>query len=309
MCSAEAPERPYLDPKDPRTTLRQRVWEALLSLPGQFRFENAIAGINATDLNALNTLLGTAIENEVVRALNGLREVWDPNSEWVPYRFERSSQAFPDVRLVKRDVGEPEIALGIELKGWFLLAKESVPSFRYRVAAGACAPHDLLCVVPWHLSDAVAGTARVVEPWVESARYAAEYRDYWWQHVREAGGDTGLNQPTNPTPYPSKSDLIDVVPVSDGGGNFGRLPRSRPLMDDFIERTAQHEILGIPVQSWYSFLSAHRADWTNDEILGAVEATFTRRVRRRSELTLEAAEDLASHLRSIGQILNPRDVE
>ncbi|MEB0286148.1 hypothetical protein QN355_06245 [Cryobacterium sp. 10S3] len=251
------PTRLILDQSEPKTILRERVRTALIALPGYFSFNNPVSGINATDLFNLNTLLGAGIEIEVVRTLNRLRELWDPNDEWLGYRFERSSQAFPDVRLVRRDNDVPEIAFGIELKGWFLLAKELEPSLRYKVAPSACAPHDLICVVPWHLSDAVAGTAQVTEPWVESARYAAEYRDYWWEHIRKAQSAAGVTYPPNAHPYPNKADLVSAVPDRDGGGNFGRLPRSKPLMDDFLERTLREEVLGIPVRDWALFLRTH----------------------------------------------------
>ena len=39
--------------------------------------------------------------------------------------------------------------MGIELKGWYVLAKEKEPSFRYKVTPAVCAPADLLVVVPW----------------------------------------------------------------------------------------------------------------------------------------------------------------
>lgn len=202
------PSRIALDPTDPKTTLYTRVHGALLALPGEFEYENPISGVAATDLFNLNTLLGAGIEVEVVRTLNKLRAMWDPDDEWVGYRFERSSQAFPDVRLVRRDQGAPVIALGIELKGWWLLSKEGVPSLRYKVAPAACAPHDLVCVVPWHLSNAVSGVAQVIEPWVESARYAAEYRDHWWSHVRDTKSAAGVTYPPAAAPYPTKADLV-----------------------------------------------------------------------------------------------------
>lgn len=77
---------------------------------------------------------------------------------------------FPDVRLVRRGAsGTPDIALGIELKGWFLLAREGEPSFRFQTTPAACADHDLLVVLPWHLDNVLAGSPVVAEPWVVSA--------------------------------------------------------------------------------------------------------------------------------------------
>ena len=295
-------QKPVLDPEDPRTLLQTRVRSALLALPGDFSFENPIAGVNATDLFNLNTLLGASIEVEVVRTLNSLRDMWDPDNDWLGYRFERSSQAFPDVRLVRRDAGDPVVALGIELKGWWLLSKEGVPSLRFQVAPNACAPHDLICVVPWHLSNAVAGVAQVIEPWVESARYAAEYRDHWWQHVRRTAGDAGITYPPNAAPYPNKADLVLAVPSQDGGGNYGRLPRAVGLMDDFIDRSKQHEILGIAVLDWILFLRRHSDTALPGDIQAALQVELTRHL---NVVAPEAAEELLNLLNQINDILKP----
>lgn len=43
------------------------------------------------------------------------------------------------------------------LKGWWMLAKEKVPSLRYQVSPDACTDWDLVCCVPWHLDSAVSG--------------------------------------------------------------------------------------------------------------------------------------------------------
>jgi hypothetical protein len=297
----EEPSRPELDPSDPKTILQKRVRSALLALPGDFSFDNPIAGVNATDLFNLNTLLGAGIEVEVVRTLNSLRDMWDPDNEWLGYRFERSSQAFPDVRLVRRDEGDPDVALGIELKGWWLLSKEGVPSLRYQVAPAACAPHDLICVVPWYLSNAVAGVAQVTEPWVESARYAAEYRDYYWQHIRRTQGDTSIHYPPDAHPYPRKAELVTATPAYDGD-NFGRLPRSKPLMVDFIVRSKQHEVLGIPVGDWISFLKMHSDTATPEDVEQALQAELQRHLKN---VTPDTAAELLALLEKVGSLLRP----
>lgn len=298
----QAPQPPVLDPDDPKTKLQKRVRSALLALPGDFKFDNPIAGVNATDLFNLNTLLGAGIETEVVRTLNGLRDVWDPDSEWIGYRFERSSQSFPDVRLVRRDIGDDDIALGIELKGWFLFSKEREPSLRYKVAPAACAPHDLVCVVPWFLSNAVAGIAQVAEPWVESARYAAEYRNYWWEHLRDAKTDSRVDYPEGAEPYPTKADHVLAVPRADKGGNFGRLPRAKPLMDDFIDRANAHEVLGIPVNDWALFLKRHSDTATPEEIREFLQREMKRHVKK---IAPDAADHLLDLLEQVAQILKP----
>ncbi|MDR1443066.1 MAG: hypothetical protein LBJ02_11945 [Bifidobacteriaceae bacterium] len=297
------PKRLKLDPNDPVTVLREGVIRALLALPGYFEFGNPVSGINATDLFSLNSLLGAAIETEVVRTLNKLRNVWDPGGAWTGFRFERSSQAFPDVRLVSRSGGEPRIAIGIELKGWYLLAKEGVPSMRYQVAPAACAPHDLICVVPWHLSNAVSGTAEVIEPWVESARYAAEYRDYWWSFIRKAKSHKkGVSYPEAASPYPSKADLVSARPQEDGGGNFGRLPRASGLMDGFIDNSKLHEVLGIPVSDWVAFLQLHSDSATPDEIGLALSAEVARHT---AKIAPGAAEEVFLLLQRIARLIDP----
>jgi hypothetical protein len=172
------PTEPALDPNDPRTKLQERLRTILLGLPAFFEFKNHISGVNATDLYSLNTLLGASIEGQVVKALNQQRALWDPLDEWLGYTFERQSQAFPDVRLARKGTGAAgaDIALGIELKGWFLLAKEGEPSFRFITTPAACADHDLLVVVPWYLDNVLSGSPVAAEPYVASARWAADYR-------------------------------------------------------------------------------------------------------------------------------------
>lgn len=302
---SDAPDEPVLDPDDPRTALQTRVRAALLALPGEFEFGNPISGVAATDLFNLNTLLGAGIEVEVVRTLNKLRSMWDPDEEWLGYRFERSSQSFPDVRLVRRDQGADEIALGIELKGWWLLSKEGEPSLRFQVTPEACAPHDLVCVVPWHLSDAVAGIPQVIEPWVKSARYAAEFRDYHWQHVRnvrDASTDTAIDHPTGATPYPSKADLVVAKPRQDSGNNFGRLPRAHPLMDDFLARSKEHEVLGIAVGSWITFLRRHSDNATADDVTDYLQRQLKAHVKKIAPGT---AEELLALMNRMGALLAP----
>lgn len=253
-----------------------------MALPGEFQFQHQVSGVAATDLFNLNTFLGAGIEMEVVRTLNAMRHIWDKDGEWSAYRFERSSQAFPDVRLTSQ--GERrEIALGIELKGWWLLAKEGVPSLRYRVAPAACTPWDLVCVVPWYLDNAVSGKPVAAEPWVELALYAAEWRDWWWQHLRDADGtDTTITYPTDAVPYPTKADRVAAKPKYDGGNNYGRLPRCRPLMDSFIESSMATPILGIQAGAWVKFLKLHADTAGRDAVEAALQKALAKRDKKRS---------------------------
>lgn len=255
------PEEPELDETDPKTALQARLRTVLVGLPAFFEFNNHIAGVEATDLHALNTLLGASIEGQVVKALNQQRALWDPDDEWLGYTFERQSQRFPDVLLAKKggDTG-PDIALGIELKGWFLLAKEGEPSFRFATSPAACADHDLLVVVPWYLDNVLSGNPAAAEPFVVSARWAAEYRNYYWEYARKVRGkdvDRTIHHPEGAHPYPTKDVLTLDVPGYDGGGNFGRVARVSGLMDEFVRESNNLEVLGISVGDWNWFLRLH----------------------------------------------------
>ena len=133
--------------------LYRDVREAIACLPIYFRTETHISGIMATDLHTLNSVLGATIEEQVVRTLNLIRNTWDPGERYAMYSFIRQAQTFPDVLL--RKTSSSEILLGIELKGWYLLAKEAEPSLRFQTTAAACATHDLIVVVPWVLGNVI----------------------------------------------------------------------------------------------------------------------------------------------------------
>lgn len=251
--SRRPPVPPVLAAADPKTALRQRIADALRSLPGYFESDTHIAGIQATDLFSLNTVLAAAIEIQVVKTLNNMRSVWDPDGEWSTYVFERQAQTFPDVRLVARNNDSKTIALGIELKGWYLLSKEGEPSLRLTTTPSACAEHDLIAVIPWYLSNVLSGKPVVAAPWVESVRYAAQYRNHWWQEIRTTKSDSAIVAPIeNVGPYPAKSDMVADKPVSDPGGNFGRLARTG-IMDFFLQTSLESLIAGIPAEHWIKF--------------------------------------------------------
>lgn len=295
------PVEPVLDENDPRTALQRKVHRALHALPSYFSLDSQVSGIDATDLFHLGTMLSAGIEVEVVRTLNRLRDLWDPDGQWLSSRFERSREAFPSVRLVRRDTGTPSIALGIELQSWFVLAKEGVPHVRYRVTPAACAPHDLVCIIPWHLSDTVAGTAQVVEPWVANARYAAQWRDHWWQFVRQTQDAPGIYHPPDASPYPVRAGLVDAVPHDEGGHDFGSLAHCTPLMDDFLDRVSRHELLGIAVRDWYLFLRVHSDIANAADVAGALQAQLYERLGPLNSATahkvLALLDDLSALLR------------
>jgi hypothetical protein len=289
------PQEPTLDPDDPKTALNTRLRTALLGLPSYFDFEQPIGGINATDLFNLNNLLGASIEGKVVTALNGQRALWDPDGEWHGFVFERQSQAFPDVRLIRKEVGAPPtIALGIELKGWFLLSKEGKPSFRFPTSPAACADHDLLCVVPWYLDNVLSGNPVAATPYVVSAKLAAESRNYYWMYLRDVKNpdeDRSISTPSTAAPYPTKDTEISDVPAYDKGKNFGRVARSPGLMKPFITASNDIEVLGITIRDWYMFLKAH-TDKADPDKVGKKLSTALRKAQ--TGLAADKAEELAA---------------
>lgn len=273
LADPQAPVPQVLDPDDPLTVLRQRVIETLQALPSYFQLETSIEGVHATDLQSANTLLGASIEVQVVLTLNRLREMWDPDKEWLGYRFERQSQTFPDVRLVRRRGADVDIAMGIELKGWYLFSKEAVPTFRFVATSAACASHDLLCVVPWHFSNVTSGTPVARDPWVVPARWAAEYRNYWWTHVKDSTASKEIVIPSGVSPYPTKDQQISDVPIApDKGKNFGRLARVAGLMGAFVRDSLSQEALGIQIRDWVTFFARHKDSADPDSVYSAIAA-------------------------------------
>ena len=282
-------------------TLVRHVREALSALPAYFRTSTRIEGLDAGDLFNLNSVLGATIEVQVVDSLNRIREVWDPDGRWPRHRFVRSAQTFPDVRLAAHsgdEDGNVDVALGIELKGWYLLSKEKEPSFRYRVTPRACAPQDLLVVVPWNLKNVLSGEPVVHEPYIEQARYAAEFRNWWWTNERQTTDDASQRQVTPPEGdvghYPVPKARIDDRPAKDGGGNFGRIARIPALMDAYTSSLRAQSIAGIPAEHWISFFKLHAEAKDDAEILERLSRDLMER-----GLSDEAAGDVADAIYGI----------
>ena len=295
-----APGRELPDTNDPHYRLYNSVREAIASLPIYFRTETHISGIMATDLHTLNTVLGATIEEQVVRTLNLIRNTWDPDDEYALYRFVRQAQTFPDVLL--RKTTDNEILLGIELKGWYLLAKEAEPSLRFQVTASACAKRDLIVVVPWVLGNVISGAPVLFEPFIESARYAAEYRNYHWQYIRKTEKDRGIDQPGNVKPYPSKSDQILDKPHADGGGNFGRIARTG-MMDAYKEKLNEVRLCGIKTVYWRQFLKAFQESTTDEQARLAL-ARLRERVKRGEGVVSPKAQSALAIIDELQRLLD-----
>ncbi|MGB9995294.1 hypothetical protein ACPMJQ_11985 [Streptomyces pseudogriseolus] len=260
-----APVRPAL-PKDERGALAKNVEDALQALPIHFKTNTNIEGIEAGDLFSLSGVLGGTIEIQTVETLNRLRPVWDPDDLWPDYGFERSSQAYPDVRLVTRSSGKEPIVLGIELKGWYLLSKEEEPSYRYVATKEASSPYDLICVVPWHLNNILSGVPKVLPPYIENARFAADMRTYYWTQLRgKTEEDRRIITPQGVSPYPSSKKQSSDTAAKDSG-NFGRIARVPGLMKEYSKGMLETRILGIQARHWIRFFKAYSDAASMEEV-------------------------------------------
>lgn len=235
--------------------LHQRVVDAVHALPGLFRTSLNISGVRATDLFTLNSALGASIEQSVVDNLNALRKIWDVDGRFQLYAFVRQSQVFPDVRLqTDAPNAESKVLMGIELKGWFAMAKEGEPSFRYKVSPAVCAEADLLVVFPWILDEVVSGAPKLLRPFVSGARDAAEHRNHYWSVLRGvASAGAAITAAPHQLPYPRKGEKFNDEAVRDSGSNFGRVARGG-IMEDFIIDLMQQPVAGIPLGAWQRFL-------------------------------------------------------
>lgn len=246
----------------------QRVVDLLESMPNYFKSEILIKGINVTDIYSVGNLFSAVIEAQIVDTLNKLRNIWDKDNKYSNYTFVRQSQTFPDILLVSI-TNNRDIIFGIELKAWYLFSKESEPSFRYTVSPDACAKPDLLVVIPWFLSEVVSGTPNLMFPYIELAKYAAEYRNYYWIKSRETSA-TRSNSIINPPqalkhPYPqSKVEASDKA-ENDKGNNFGRIARTG-LLDSYLEKIKRIDYLGIRVLHWMKFFKTMSENKTSAEI-------------------------------------------
>ncbi len=315
-----APALPGAPPEPTRTEpdslwkhheLWVRVKALLEALPSYFKSDLTISGVLATDLFAFNSSLGATIEEQVVGSLNRLRDAWDPKKEYANYAFVRRPQRFPDVTLQKADpTGEEGILMGIELKGWYVLAKEREPSFRYQVTPAACAPADLLAIFPWALDNVVSGSPRIFAPYLENARFVAEYRNWHWEWKRESRAKRhrsvpprGVTLSTIIVPYPQlKSEEISDKAEYDGGGNFGRIARTS-LTREYIEGIdgvgglMRQTLAGIPLWGWQEFFKPFGETASERSLKAAIQDVVAKLAIERvpgAQVAAQMADDLTA---------------
>jgi hypothetical protein len=281
--------------------LYANVKKALTALPQYFKSTTVVNGTSATDVFGFNTVLGSAIEIAVVETLNGLRSVWDPQNKYPTYSFQRFSQSFPDVRLMdSNSASATPILMGIEVKGWFVLSKEAEPSFRYVITPAACNLHDLILIVPWKFDNVISGTPVLLPVFIEQARYAAEARNFYWTWDRgNAAGrpDDLVDISAHTMPYPLKTANCSDRPVKDGGGNFGRVARTK-LMADFVNQTLQADASGIPVKHWISFLKVF-TDGSTSEDQSIEMAKLAKKAAKSFGLTNENMQAAIPYLKAL----------
>ncbi len=157
-------------------------------------------------------------------------------------------------------------------------------------------------MVPWVLGNVISGSPILFEPFVESARYAAEYRNYYWQHIRETKQDTGIESPGGVSPYPTKSDQILDKPNSDGGGNFGRLARTG-MMDAYMEKLDDVQLCGIKTVYWRQFLKAFQESSTDAEARAALER-LKQRVQKATNIPSPKAQSALAIVAELERLLD-----
>jgi hypothetical protein len=266
------------------------VWDStkslLYSIPNHFQSDLSIRGVNVTEIFSVGALFSGILETQIVETLNRMREIWDKDAKYFPYSFVRQPQNFPDVLLIRTAGGEEvkskDILFGIELKSWYILSKEGEPSFRYQITPAACADADLLVIVPWILSDVVSGSPKLFQPWIESARYVAEHRNFYWQKSRkQRNKNPNIRTPKDIKHYPDIRQEAADEAEEDKGGNFGRIARTN-ILDQYIDLLKDRSYLGIKISHWIEFFRAVSDTSTDIEIERKIR-TIREKVQKRED--------------------------
>jgi hypothetical protein len=205
--------------------------------------------------------------------------------------------------------------MGIELKGWYVLAKEREPSFRYQVTPAVCAAADLIVIFPWALGNVVSGSPRLFAPYIESARYAAEYRNWHWEwkrviKPRKNGSlpSRAITLSTVTSPYPLlKSDEISDRPEYDGGDNFGRLARTN-LTKEYIEGAGgvggimRQTLAGIPLWAWQELFKPF-AETAHEAAISKAVQRVAKKLSAAGGDSAASADVIAENLLAIADVL------
>ena len=141
---------------------------------------------------------------------------------------------------------------------------------RFTQTEAACADADLIMVVPWVLTSVISGRPMIFSPYIECARYAARYRNYYWEELRGPKAATGITIPASAHPYPKANEATTDKPRVDGGGNFGRIARTG-IMDDYLRRMMVQPVCGIQARYWLEFFKIFHQDATEATIAAALK--------------------------------------
>ena len=154
---------------------------------------------------------------------------------------------------------------------------------------GACNIPDFIVVIPWLLSEVISGTPKLLIPYKESARFAAEYRNYYWQESRLARNENpDIQMPSKEYrhPYPGSKQESSDKAAADKGGNFGRIARAG-ILDTFVEKIKSLDYLGIKINHWITFFKAISETSTDAQISRKLQGM---KLRIRSDMS-ESEDD------------------
>jgi len=301
---------------DQHDGLYDTVPDLLNRVPADFDTELQIESIDAADIFGMGEVLASSVENQVADSLNRLKPDF-LEDKYDNHEFIRQSQTFPDILLKDRDNPGSDPVMGIELKCWYLLAKEGEPSLRFKTTVNACAPQDLLVFYPWTLDSTVTGRPEIYRPFIMPAQFASLFIDYYWQDLKnwqDEDPNKSIARPGEISPYPVKSDRIQDKPAQDDGGNYGRFRRKvinelEPL-ENYMDQMFGTELLGIPAKDWAEFYESagDREDETITELtdlseVGDVLADNIRDAGYESpqELKNTLAKRLSDEIHGIGE--------
>lgn len=301
------PKPVFLPENSSKHYLYENIRRALRALPPYFRPEISISGVLATDIFALNSSLGSTIEEKTVDALNQVRTLWDPQNRYPRHSFIRQTQTFPDVILAEHHAdGDRSIAIGLELKGWYILSKEEEPSLRFTASYNACGKEDLFVVFPWVLSSVISGSPKLFRPFIAPSRYIAEMRNHYWRYsedMRQANRKVVLAKGAHH--YPKKSDKISDRAAVDSGGNFGRIARTGAL-GDYVPEIMSHPLCGIPAYYWCRFFGIFTEGLSSQRLTDKME-TYTKRWAARIEhLETTDVKQVQELLTQVATLLEPK---
>jgi hypothetical protein len=138
---------------------------------------------------------------------------------------------------------------------------------------------------------------------VASARYAAEYRNWWWEHKRDSKGDSSIAVSSHKGYYPMKSDEITDVPAADSG-NFGRIARTKIFhREGYIDATLKAELSGIPLYAWRAFFQLFTENNTEAQIHRALDRMAAQAAKAARPLAEEKITLIAGHLEAVAGLL------